>query len=410
LSTTLLVGGTGLHDMANARQTTETDIAPARADVRTASPAAVLVAQAEASGEGGPGEGGGSVLGTITEFRLANNDPNAFGYDASRQISAYADLVSRTYMAARDAASNLKTAIDTLRHSPSVATLKEAKAAWLAARADYLLSEAFLFYGGPVDGPEGPLPRLNGWPVDPAVIEGLIAEPSQALDFRSLARLNKAEAPVKITTGLHVLEFLLWGADGEAAAADFEGPLGSRRGEYAASVARLLSNDLGLLAAAWSPGNNNYRASLNSMDKRNAMGRAFNGMAVLVGYELPLRRIGAGLFPANRNFQPSPFSGTSELDNRTSFEGARLVYFESGLDRLVDATDAALAKKLTDGFERAETALAAMDAPYQRFLTPAPRSAERATAEAAARSLTDLAADLRQAANRLGVLVVIPGM
>ena len=78
------------------------------------------------------------------------------------------------------------------------------------------MTEAFQFYAGPVDGPGGPLPRLNAWPVDPATIDGLIADTAQSLNFRALARLNRIEAPAKITTGLHVIEYLLWGADGDA--------------------------------------------------------------------------------------------------------------------------------------------------------------------------------------------------
>ena len=146
------------------------------------------------------------------------------------------------------------------------------------------------------------------------------------------------------------------------------------------------------------------------MDQRNALGRAFNGMTVLLGYEVPLRRIGAGLFPANENFQPSPFSQTSAEDNRHAFEGAKSVYFETGLDKLLVQADAELAAKVAAGFEKAEAALAAMDAPYERFLASPTGSPERATAEAAVRALTDLARDLRQAGNRLGVLVVVPGM
>jgi hypothetical protein len=146
------------------------------------------------------------------------------------------------------------------------------------------------------------------------------------------------------------------------------------------------------------------------MDQRNALGRALNGMTVLLGYEIPLRRIGAGLFPANENFQPSPFSQTSEADLAASFEGARQVYFGTGLDALVAATDADLGAKVQAGFERAATAVGAMDAPYARFLKPASGTPERAAAEEAARALTDLARDLRQAANSLGVLVVVPGM
>jgi putative iron-regulated protein len=259
-----------------------------------------------------------------------------------------------------------------------------------------------------VDGPGGPFPRLNMWPVDPASIDGLLADSAQSLNLRAIARLNKIEPPVKFTTGLHVLEYLLWGADGALGADAFSGD--ERRGQYAEAVAQLLVNDLSVVAAAWAPGANNYRASVEAMDQRNALGRAFNGMTVLIGYEIPLRRIGAGLFPANENFQPSPYSGTSAEDNRHAFEGARKVYFETGLDKLVEATDAELAGKIAAGFEAAGAAVAAMDAPYERFLAPPSGSPERATAEAAVKALTNLARDLRQAGNRLGILVVVPGM
>lgn len=371
----------------------------------------VHVAQVDAAGEGGPGEGGGQVLGTITEFRLSSTDASAFAYEGRPQVEAYGALVHETYDSAHSAALDLKAALSALAADPRPESLEAARFAWSDARGDYLLTEAFQFYGGPVDGPEGPLPRLNGWPVDPAAIDALLSDPGQSLNFRALARLNSVEAPVKITTGLHVIEYLLWGADGALEAAAFTGEDGARRGNYAVALGQLLINDLSLLVAAWAPGANNYRGAIEAMDQRNALGRAFNGVAVLLGYELPLRRIGAGLFPANPNYQPSPFSGTSALDMRASFEGARQVYFDSGLNALV-AGEAGqeLATLLEDGFGRAEAALGAMEVPYERFLAPDLASADRATAEAAVRALTDLARDLRQAGNRLGILVLVPGM
>lgn len=406
LSTALLVSTASAERVVIARESPGADVvkkassAPARPRVH--------VAQVEASGEGGPNEGGGPVLGTITEFRLSSNDASAFSYDAKQQVTGYVDLVSASYTTAHQAAAALREAVAALTESPSAESLEAARSAWLAARAAYLDTEAFLFYAGPVDGPGGPFPRLNMWPVDPASIDGMLADASTSLNFRSLARLNKIEPPVKITTGLHVLEYLLWGSDGALAADAFAGE--SRRSEYARAVAQLLVNDLSVVAVAWAPRANNYRASVEAMDQRNALGRAFNGMTALVGYEIPLRRIGAGLFPANENFQPSPFSGTSEQDNRHAFEGARKVYFGTGIDRLVEATDAGLAASIAAGFDAASAAIGAMDAPYARFLAPPAGSSERATAEAAVKALTNLARDLRQAGNRLGILVVVPGM
>lgn len=412
LGTALLVGSAGVERVALARETsydsaTDVDALAMPAPQRQR----LLVAQADASGEGGPGEGGGPVLGTITEFRLSTtNDGSAFAYDAAAQVNGYAELVYGAYSAAAAAAAEFRSAADALAAAPNAETLEAARSAWSKARETYLRTEAFLNYAGPVDGPGGPFPRLNFWPIKPATIDELLADPAQSLNFRALARLNKIEAPVKVTVGLHVAEYLLWGADGAVTADAFAGEAGARRASYLEAVAQLYGNDIGVLAAAWAPGANNYRASVESMDKRNALGRTFNGMAALLGYELPLRRLGAGLFPANQNFQPSPFSSTSEQDNAATFAGARAVYFDTGLDKLVTAADPELAATLDAGFARAAAALGALDAPYARFLAPASGSPERQAAEAAVKALTELARDLRTAGNRLGVLVVIPGM
>ena len=180
----------------------------------------------------------------------------------------------------------------------------------------------------------------------------------------------------------------------------FAGDAGARRGEYAARGAALRQRSGRRWPRPGRRGSNNYRASVEAMDQRNALGRAFNGMTVLLGYELPLRRIGAGLFPANQNFQPSPFSQTSADDKRHAFEGATQGLFRrpASTQLVARRRTQELAAKIAAGFDGAEAALAAMDAPYERFLAPPTGSAERATAEAAVRALTDLARDLRQAA------------
>ena len=327
------------------------------------------------------------------------------------QVAAYASLVHDAYVAARDGALALQGAIDALLADPTADTLAAARQAWIDARPAYLRTEAFQFYAGPVDAPTGPLPRLNAWPIDPAFVEGVIADPPVALNFRSLARLNKTGGEDKVTTGWHVIELLLWGEAGDRAATDFvAGEANDRRRDYLAAVAQLLVNDLGVLVAAWAPDANNYRAAVEAMDRRNAIGRAFNGMTVLVGYEIPLRRIGAGLFPANANFQQSPFSDTSAADNRFAFEGARNVYYGSGFDALLAGIDPGLAAEVDAAFDRAGVAIAALDDPYSRFLAPPAGSPERAAGEEAVRALTDLGRELRQAGNRLGVLVVVPGL
>lgn len=417
LGTAVLAGGAGIGQAAAILQPLDARTERDRTPPKLPAGERLLIAQA---GEGGPNEGGGQVLGTITEFRLSSTDPRAFAFDASRQVEAYATLVHGSYVGAAARAAELQAAVASLLAEPSEQTLDAAREAWQAAHASYLHTEAFLFYAGPVDGPGGPLPRLNAWPIDPAFVDsthtspdgGIINDDSVSLNFRHLAQLNQADDPRQVTTGFHAIELLLWGESGERSASDFTAGDGhnDRRRDYLTAVARLLVNDLGTLVAAWAPGANNYRASVEAMDQRNAIGRAFNGMAVLIGYEVPLRRIGAGLFPSNENFQESPFSRTSDADIRSSFEGARRVYFDAGFDALVAEQAPDLAADVSAAFERADAAVAELAPPYSRFIAPPAGSPERAVAEKAVRALTDLGHQLRRAGNRLGVLVVIPGL
>jgi predicted lipoprotein len=89
------------------------------------------------------------VLGTITEFRLGSTDPNAFAYDASAQVSAYAELVHDAYAAAHAGAVALRRAIDGLLDDPSPETIDSARRAWIDAQPAYLRTEAFQFMQAP---------------------------------------------------------------------------------------------------------------------------------------------------------------------------------------------------------------------------------------------------------------------
>ena len=381
-------------------------------------------------GEGEGGEGGGQILGTITEFRLASTDPNAFRYDASRQVATYGELVHARYAAAHADAQKMQGAIAALLAAPSPETLAAARAAWIGARASYMQTEAFLFYAGPIDGEGGPVARINSWPVNAAFLDyvegnrggGLVNDPSIPLDRRTIARLNQAADPTDVTAGWHAVEFLLWGEDRSAAGpgtrpyTDYLPGAGNndRRREYLRIVTELLVNDLSTLVAAWAPDTNNYRGSIVAMDQRNAIGRAFNGMAVLAGYEMALKRIGASL-RSGEEFEQSRFSDNTTADIANALRGIRDVYFGggaqgAGFDALLAGIDPDLNTRVVSAFGRAEKAVAALATPYDSILASPRGSPSRAAAEAAVAALKDLANALRAAGNRLGVLVVIPGV
>ena len=81
-------------------------------------------------------------------------------------LAHYASLVHANYEDALNAARSLQQAVQAFTDQPSEARLADARKAWLAAREFYGQTEAFRFYGGPIDDENGPEGRLNAWPMD----------------------------------------------------------------------------------------------------------------------------------------------------------------------------------------------------------------------------------------------------
>jgi putative iron-regulated protein len=93
--------------------------------------------------------------------------------DLKKQVvENYANGVHATYVKSLESAKAMDRAIDDFLAAPSAERLNAAKQAWLAARDDYGVTEAYRFYGGPIDaeddGPEG---LINAWPLDESYID-----------------------------------------------------------------------------------------------------------------------------------------------------------------------------------------------------------------------------------------------
>ena len=85
-------------------------------------------------------------------------------------VSNYADGVHALYSTSLASAREMDMRIDAFIADPNPATLEAAKRAWLRARDDYGPTEAFRFYGGPIDNEEdGPEGLINAWPLDEAL-------------------------------------------------------------------------------------------------------------------------------------------------------------------------------------------------------------------------------------------------
>ena len=151
----------------------------------------------------------------------ASNFPAA---TADKVIGTYKTLVHRTYQLSVDEAKKLRTAIAAFVAAPDAAKLTAAREAWLASRLPYNQTDAYRFYGGPIDGDEvGPEGAINGWPLDENYVDytrdlataGIINDAARypTLTAESLRDLNEVGGEKNLATGYHAIEFLLWGQD-----------------------------------------------------------------------------------------------------------------------------------------------------------------------------------------------------
>ena len=192
-------------------------------------------------------------------------------------VENYADLVHESYQISLDSATTMDEAIDAFVADPNAETLAAAQDAWLTARDDYGPTEAFRFYGGPIDDEEnGVEGLLNAWPLDEAYIDyvdgspdaGVINLPDEypTIDADLLVSLNEQGGEANISTGWHAIEFLLWGQDlstdgaGTRPVEDYTtGTNADRRAAYLTVASDLLLTHLGQMVDAWAPEGDNYR-------------------------------------------------------------------------------------------------------------------------------------------------------
>ena len=370
-------------------------------------------------GEGGEGgEGGGDAP---TTYAIGSTDANAFAYDASEQVKAYANLVFESYAAAKSAADGLSAAINAFLDKPSEESLAAARKAWVEARPPYLLTETFRFYDGPIEAIEG---EINAWPMNEAYIDYVKDNPSagivngkDAIAGPVLAAMNQKSDEADVTTGWHAIEFLLWGQDlsadgpGTRPYTDYVPGEGNndRRRAYLKAVTEKLVGDLQSLEQAWAPNvDGNYRATFEKLEQREALGRIINGMAILAGFEFMSERLAVALDSGDQEDEHSCFSDTTKQDFVQDFEGIKRVWSNAKIGELVKARDEALAKTVSDLLLDAETKISKLADPWDKVLASPKDSPERKDAEAVVTSLQNLADGLKAVGSKLGVLVLIP--
>lgn len=390
--------------------------------------AAMMVAQG--------GEGGEDSM--PSSYRLLSVDPQAYSFDLRPQVQNYARLVHGSYASSVAAAERMRTAIRAMLDRPSAESMAAARAAWVEARPAYLVTEAFRFYDGPIDvradGEPGPEPHLNAWPLNEAFIDavkgqpraGLVWDSAVTLTRESIIERDQVSDEADVTTGWHAIEFLLWGQDldpagpGNRPFQDYVTgqPDRDRRRLYLATVTDMLVDDLRGLEAAWAPDADNFRKRFLALEPHEALGRAVNGIANLIGHELATERLSVALDSGDQEDEHSCFSDTTHQDHLYDLRGAYNVWLggtsevtaPDSLRALTLKIDPALAARTDALFTQALAAVTLMDVPFDSILRSPPGSPPRQRAEAAVAAFQALGAQLAQVGRRLGVLVIVPGL
>ncbi len=264
-------------------------------------------------------------------------------------LENYADIVLASYEDSYSTATTLKQKIDAFVANPTSTGFQACKDAWLAARIPYGQTEAYRFYGGPIDDADGPEGLINAWPMDENFIDyvesdpttGLINDPAQYPDITKqvLMDLNESISEESIFTGYHAVEFLLWGQDlfvggpGQRPYTDYVTGAGgtaanqARRGEYLKSVADLLLENLASVRDEWKSGGAYRQEFLNATETKVALGRVFTALGELAKGELAGERMFVAVDTKDQENEHSCFADNTITDIKMNFLGLKNVYF-----------------------------------------------------------------------------------
>jgi putative iron-regulated protein len=315
-------------------------------------------------------------------------------------VANYATLVHANYEDTLLAAQELQKAVRAFTAAPSQARLDAVRKAWLDAREYYGQTEAFRFYGGPIDDEEGPEGRINAWPMDESYVDavegqpgsGLINDPKFKISKDSLSEANEKGGEENIATGWHAIEFMLWGQDlndngpGDRAYTDFvDGklPNADRRRLYLNVVTDLLIDDLRFLVQAWAPAKagakKNYRAEFEQ-GGNESLRKVIVGLGSLSRGELSGERMEVALNTQDQEDEHSCFSDNTHRDIVTNATGIQNVWLGSYKRRngqvvqgpsvraLVAAKDKALADRTTAQIAESVAAATSIPAPFDRAI------------------------------------------
>jgi putative iron-regulated protein len=308
----------------------------------------------------------------------------------------YATLVHASYSDTLSSAKDMQLAIAAFLQAPSAEGLDKAPPAGRDAREFYGQTEAFRFYGGPIDDDNGPEGQINAWPLDEAYVDyvegkpdaGLVNNGKLKITKAALIKANERGGEENISAGWHAIEFLLWGQDlsetgpGNRSFEDYvDGKTANaeRRRQYLTVATELLVDDLALVTRAWAPNAKNYRAKFEKGGKESVR-KIIVGLGSLSRGELSGERMEVALNSQDQEDEHSCFSDNTHRDVVNNAKGIQNVWLGQlkrrdgsllsgpGVRDLVAAQDPALAEKASAQIAESVAGAESIPAPFDRAI------------------------------------------
>ena len=353
----------------------------------------------------------------------------ASAVDHKAVAQQYAALVHATYADTLTSAKDMQAAIAAFVAAPSAEGLDKARKAWLGAREFYGQTEAFRFYGGPIDDDKGPEGQINAWPLDEAYVDyvqgkpkaGIVNNTKFKITKAALIKANERGGEENISAGWHAVEFLLWGQDlsetgpGNRPFEDYvkgKGENAERRAQYLTVATELLVEDLAGMVKAWEPNAKNYRAKFEKGGKESVR-KIIVGLGSLSRGELSGERMEVALNSQDQEDEHSCFSDNTHRDVVNNAKGIQNVWLGQfkrldgstlqgpGVRDLVAAKNPALAEKTTAQLAASVAGAEAIPAPFDRAI--AKGSAGRPAIEKTVASLVAQSKLLVESASAVGI-------
>lgn len=266
------------------------------------------------------------------------------------------NVITETYLELANKALILHNEVVGLEADRTVSNLDITKNAWRDARVPWELSEGFLF--GPVDT-KAIDPSIDSWPVNKVDLDNVLASNDELTETYIDALIGELK-------GFHVIEYLLWGEDGNKQIGDFT----DRQFEYLLAVTENLAKKTNVLANSWSSEGDNFVLNFTKagtsesiyVSERGALQELVQGLVVIAD-EVANGKIGDPFSQQDLNLEESKFSHNSKNDFANNIRSISNVYNGKfnisgpGIYDIVKSEDSALADRLNDEINEAIVAI-----------------------------------------------------